>query len=96
MEITTETIDGGHVARYTDLGTLEERMVRLEEALGEPPSGVLRSLMPQRHEEGKVSIELQCRPCGFYIDAAPTLEEAKTKAREMIARNEELHKRRRP
>ncbi len=90
-EHASELIDGKHQAVYIDMGTLEQRMERLEEALQKPPSKVLTSLMPDRHKEGQVSIQLACKPAGFYIDSAPTFEEARVRARELIAYNEEMH-----
>lgn len=89
----SELIDGQHQAVYIDLGTLEQRMLRLESAMGEPPSEVLTSLMPERHKEGRISVHVACRPCGFYIDGAPTFEAARLKARELIEYNNKLHAR---
>lgn len=90
---TSELIDGKHEVIYTDMGTLEQRLERLEAAMGQPPSAVLSSLMPDRHKEGQVSIQLACKPAGFYIDSAPTFEDAKVRARELIAYNDEHHRR---
>ncbi len=89
----SELIDGKHTAVYIDMGTFDQRMVRLENALDAPPSKILLELMPERHKEGQVSIQLACKPCGFYMDSAPTFEDAKIRARELIAYNDDHHKR---
>lgn len=68
-EHESELIDGKHTAVYIDMGTFEQRMVRLTDALLEPPSQTLLELMPDRpcpgakrwHDEDKST--LYCPEC---------------------------------